>query len=121
MIHVGGFLTQIKSEGLGFKILDPFELPPDYDQTIVEEEEIASVEEAQETDFGEEEGLDEEDESTPSSEDPLLDFLQKRKKARLEFSPRYSPKAMAFKAYQRQIDSIVVVEKKMQFFIDQAA
>lgn len=93
----GGSLNLLKSDGIGVKILDASELPQ---KVLPENEEPPSLREIDAS------SSSDPDNKKTTSEDPLLDFLERRKKLRLRFEKRYSLKAVAIGAYWRQLNAL---------------
>ena len=95
-ITTGGILTQIKTDGIGFQMIGPHELPQVFTK---KSEPRTSLEKTQTDNF-----TDPNFHQKPSN-DPLLDFLERRKKQRLQFENRYGKKAIGISAYHKQKDS----------------
>lgn len=90
-------MPQVKTDGLGFQIMDPHELP----QIHTANSEFKPFVEQVDAQVS----MDLDTHSEPSSSDPLYDFLEKRKKQRSKYMGTYSKKAVALNAYQRQLDA----------------
>jgi hypothetical protein len=95
LISTGGFLTQIKTDGIGFQFISPADLPQV--QHLQPDSGIPLRQSMTDN------STDPQRHGGPS-EDPLYDFLARRKKFRLQFERRYSKKALALQAYQKQKD-----------------
>lgn len=95
---MGGLLTQVKTDGIGFRILGPQDLPKIYTKKSEEPSILEPIETSNSTDA-------DSAQANPSSEDPLMEFLERRKKSRLLFERRYSKRAIGLRAYMEQLNS----------------
>lgn len=87
-------MTLVKSDGVGFRILGPQDLPKVYDGTSSSEDGIEPIDTNNSPDSN--------PQQASPSDDPLLEFLERRKKNRELYEKRYSRKAMGLKAYDEQ-------------------
>jgi hypothetical protein len=87
-------LVQLKSDGVGFRVIAPEELPKLFTRKAEESGLFTPIN-------GSESSSSEMDQKPP--EDPLLEFLERRKNLRNLFDGRYSHRAIAIRNYHRHI------------------
>lgn len=89
-------MTLVKSDGVGFRILGPQDLPQVHEASHEEDDSIDAV--------NAENDAKTEQEADRNASDPLLEFLERRKRNRELYEHRYSRKAMGLRAYDDQRD-----------------
>ncbi|MEY4616269.1 MAG: hypothetical protein RJB66_1229 [Pseudomonadota bacterium] len=87
-------MTLVKSDGVGFRILGPQDLPQVFEGSSSSDSGIEPIDTNNSPDSNSQH-------SSPS-DDPLLEFLERRKKNRELYERRYSRKAIGLKAYDEQ-------------------
>ena len=90
-------MTLVKSDGLGFRILGPQDLPVVHLVPANKDRGPDPVN----TDMS----SNSENSSASPEENALIEFLERRKQSRRLFEQRYSKRAVGYRAYVRQKDS----------------
>lgn len=121
-------MSKMKIDGLGFQILNPAEGPSIFDRDEVnprddhgEGDELNRLSSLDATHSKSNHSLLNESDPKDRNHDPLLEFLQKRKVNRLMIENRYSRKAVALAAYQKQLDLELYSPTKDHFLVPKAA